>query len=251
MLEPARLRPNPCGGRAGRAHISVRYDTPFPAVRPNISSEENQMAVRREGVVKHFLPDRKFGFIVTGNVELHFHLNSIRRDWRGSVAHATTPGAPVTFIKRDSGPKAGADDVCGIFMEEQRTPLEDWREVSRVKEWNGRFGELTREGEDGGDPLFFHRNQIVEHNRNRIPFIEIGNLVYHGVGTLGFDRCGRPSWVATNIELYSDDEQDRLQRGLPAYEEPEPVVEPASELLTPVNRSKTIRELIEEKRRKC
>jgi cold shock CspA family protein len=213
--------------------------------------------MRREGVVWIYYPDKQFGFIeqsVSPNSpRLHFHLNAIQRDWRGSVSHATIGGAPVTFVKRTDRPdgRVDADDVRGVFIEERSTiPLSEHREVSKIHKWNGRFGELIRE--DGGDPLFFHKDSIVQ--QHRISEISVGDFVYHGVDTKGVDRRNRPNWVADNVQLYSRTEQSRLQQGLNAYDiEAEPiedatVVETPLELLTPENRKKTLWEIIQERR---
>lgn len=208
---------------------------------------------RKEGVVRIYYPDKQFGFIQQSESPnspcLHFHSNSIVRDWRGSVSHATTAGKPVTFVKRMNRPDGLADayDVRGIFIEEHSTtPLAEHREISKVHKWSGRFGELIRE--DGGDPLFFHKDSIVQ--QERISEIEVGDFVYHGIGVRGRDRCGHPNWAADYVELYSRAEQKRVQLGLPAYElddECDSAAEP-SDLLTLENRRKTLWEIMQEKR---
>jgi hypothetical protein len=84
--------------------------------------------------------------------------------------------------------------------------------------------------------------------------LRVGDYVYHGVGKRDDSR-----WHAVAIELFSAEEQERLQRGLPA-QEPEPEPQPAPlvaapeltqvSVLTPDKCNKTLLQLILERRMK-
>jgi hypothetical protein len=205
---------------------------------------------RFDGEITVYYPDDHWGFLRTQSGDrLFFHERDVRGDWRGSTAWVRIQGTPVTFTVKHKASKkysgqifAAADDVAPVFQDPPTESLETYREVSRVREWNGCFGNLTREC---GSVLFFHRSALIQ---GRPSDVKVGDFLYHGVRQREDGRFG-----ATAIQLYSHVEQDRLQRGLPAYEvEPEEEPESAvSELLTPANRNKTIHELIEEKRRAC
>lgn len=201
-----------------------------------------------EGLVERWFDrgNNGFGFLDSG---LFFSERDVVGSWCGSVAWAKIPGTPVTFSKRVSQSKKFpgqtpivAYNVTAGFPEEPSESLETYREVSRVREWNGRFGTLVREC---GNELFFHRDSIT--NENRIAQIQIGHFVYHGVN---IRENGK--WRAEPIELYNPEEQSRLQLGLPAYESTpitdEPVVE-TSLVLTPEFRSKSFLEIIKERKR--
>ncbi len=221
-------------------------------------SDSNQK--RFNGEIAVFYPDKGWGFLeVDPNVArksgggggLFYHERDVRGDWRGSAAWAKIPGTPVTFIKKlrnstkyPGQTLAAADDVAPVFDEPATEYLANLREVSKVHKWNGRFGELIREC---GSVLFLHATSVIQSER--LADLQIGDFVFHGISQREDGR-----WRATEIELYSRAEQQRLQQGLPAYEvEPEPELEPAvvdavSELLTPTNRNKTLLELIRERR---
>jgi cold shock CspA family protein len=193
---------------------------------------------RFEGEIGVFYPDKGWGFLtLDGGSGLFYHERDVRGDWRGSVARAKIPGTPVTFIKklRNSTKYPGqtlgaADDVAPVFDEPATEDLANLREVSKVHKWNGKFGELIREC---GSVLFFHATSVVQSER--LADLQIGDFVFHGISQREDGR-----WRASDIELYSRVEQQRLQQGLPAYEVAESVVEPASELLTPANRKKIV-----------
>jgi cold shock CspA family protein len=205
---------------------------------------------RFEGFVAVFYPDKFYGFITedlpgTHSSGIHFGTRDIRPDWRGSTTHAWTPGTPVSFLKISRPSKKGvgtwtsASDVCPIFTEEPRESLQTYRETSRVREWNGRFGELLRED---GDTIFFHKDDVRDQFEARLANIKVGDYVFHAVGQRDDDR-----WKATNIELFSEMEQTRLQQGLSA-QEPEPEPEPTSVLLSPGNCKRTLLELIQQRK---
>jgi cold shock CspA family protein len=209
---------------------------------------------RFEGEIGVFYPDKGWGFLSAdgGGSGLFYHERDVRGDWPGSTAWAKVPGTPITFTKKTTNSRkypgqtlVAADDVASVFPEEPATEdLANLREVSKVHKWNGKFGELIREC---GSVLFFHATSVVQSDR--LADLQIGDCVFHGISQREDGR-----WRASDIELYSREEQQRLQEGLPAYEveletiKAESVVEPASELLTPANGKKTLLELIQEKR---
>jgi len=225
---------------------------------------------RFEGFVAVFYPNKFYGFITqdlpgtTSSSGIYFGARDVQPDWRGSTAYAWTPGTPVSFqlVKRPSNKYNGnwvvADDVRPVFAEEPSESLETYGEISSVQTWNGRFGELLRED---GDVLFFHKNSVVDRFEGRLVNLSIGDFVYHGVGKRDDGR-----WCAIAIELFSETEQARLQRGLPAQEPesepepesafvlaPEPAVvthRPQSECLRPENKNRSLFELILERRKK-
>jgi hypothetical protein len=209
---------------------------------------------RFEGEIGVFYPDKSWGFLSAdgGGSRLFYHERDVRGDWRGSVAWAKIPGTPVNFTKKTTSSRkypgqtlVAAADVASVFVDDSAAEvLTVYREVSRVHKWNGRFGELIREC---GSILFCHATSVVQSER--LADLQIGDYVFHGISQREDGR-----WRAGDIELYSREEQQRLQEGLPAYEveletiKAASVVEPASELLTPANRKKTLLELIQEKR---
>src|SRR5215469_4740992 len=174
-----------------------------------------QEGKRHTGVVFSFDPIKRFGFIErSGGRRIHFHVNAVCRDWRGSCSHATTVGATVSFLKEvDQTGRPTAINVLGDFVEPQTESLDTYSEVSLVVAWDGLFGKLERP--TGGDHLFLHRDAIIS---NHDVGIEVGDFLFHGVRVRGEDRRGNPKWVADRVELYSDEEQARMQQGLPAYE---------------------------------
>jgi hypothetical protein len=184
-----------------------------------------------------FYPEKFSGFIThdapgtSSSAGIYFKASDVRPDWRGSTAHAWTPGTPVSFLlakhpsRKYNGTWTVADDVCPLFTDEPTESLETYGEISCVRTWNRCFGELLRED---GDVLFFHKNSVVDRFKHRLVNLSVGDYVYHGVGKRDDGR-----WHAVAIELFSEAEQARLQQGLPAQElepEPAPVAAPA---LTP------------------
>lgn len=207
---------------------------------------------RFEGFVAVFYPEKFSGFIThdapgtSGSAGIYFRAMDVRPDWKGSTAHAWIPGTPVSYllVKQPSRKYCGnwivADDVCPVFVEEQTESLETYGETSRIRSWNGCFGELQREC---GDTLFFHKASVLDRFKGRLVNLNVGDLVYHGVGKRDDGR-----WHAVGIELFSTAEQARLQQGLPAQEpEPEFKSEPAS-VLAPATCGLPLIEII--KRRK-
>jgi hypothetical protein len=147
---------------------------------------------RFEGFVAVFYPDRFYGFITTAlpgvgthAPGIHFGTRDIRPDWRGSTSYAWTPGTPISFfrVKRPSKKYSGgtwtsADDVCPLFVEEQNESLVTYGETSRIRTWNGRFGEIQREC---GDTLFFHRNSVADRFKHLLVNVNVGDFIYHRV----------------------------------------------------------------------
>jgi hypothetical protein len=207
---------------------------------------------RFEGFVAVFYPERFYGFITqdlpgtSSSSGIYFGAREIRPDWKGSTAHAWTPGTPVSYLlakqpsRKYKGTWTVADDVCPLFTEEPSESLETYGETSRIRSWNGCFGELQREC---GDTAFFHKNSVVDRFKGSLINLNVGDYVYHGVGRRDDGR-----WHAVALELFSAAEQARLQQGLPALEpelEPEPV-----SVLAPATRDKPMLQLVLERRNK-
>jgi hypothetical protein len=208
-----------------------------------------------------FYPEKFYGFLTTDQPGtgkepgIHFSARDCVPDWKGSTAHVwSVPGTPVTYriierpSKKYSSTWKSAIDVRPLFLEEPSESLKTYREVSWVKEWNGCYGLLAR---SCGDTLFIHRSQIQDQSKVRLFAIKVGDWIYHGAGKRDDER-----WHATNIELFSEAEQARLQRGLPAQEpepEPEPVPVPVAatpeftSVLAPATRNKPLIQLILER----
>jgi hypothetical protein len=219
--------------------------------RINVSDPKQK---RFEGFVQVFYPEKFYGFLSQSlpGAEchapgIHFGARNIVPDWKGSTSYAWAEGTPVSFvlIKRPSKKFNGAmwtsaDDVCPLFAEEPTESLETYAETSRVRSWNGRFGEFQREC---GDVLFFHRKSVADRFKHLLINLNVGDWVYHRVGKRDDKR-----WHAIDVELFSEAEQARLQQGLLA-QEPEPAVEPVPEILATQNRNKSIVRLIADRRR--
>jgi hypothetical protein len=170
---------------------------------------------RFDGTVAVFFADKGWGFLSLGHdARIFFHDRDVRGDWRGSTGWARIAATPVTFLKKKTSSRKhpgqtllAAADVAPVFEESATEDLSTYREVSRVREWNGVFGELVREC---GSILFFHKTSVIQ---GRAAGIQIGDFIFHGVSQRDDGR-----WRASAIQLYSTDEQQRLQQGLPAYE---------------------------------
>jgi hypothetical protein len=218
---------------------------------------------RFEGFVAVFYPEKASGFLTpdapgTGcSPGIYFKASDVRADWKGSTTHAWIPGTPVSYIRvnqpsrKYGGSWVVADDVCPLFTEEPSESLETYGETSRVLTWNRCFGELLR---DDGDHIFFHKNSVADQFKHHLVNLKVGDYLYHSVGKREDGR-----WHAVAIELFSDEEQDRLQQGLPAQEpelEPEPApLVAAPELtqdsvLTPATKNVPLLRLILERRKK-
>jgi hypothetical protein len=207
---------------------------------------------RFDGTVAVFFDGPGWGFLSIGqdsDSRLFFHVRDVRPDWRGSTSWVKVVGTPVTFTKKINSSRKfpgqklpAAADVAPVFVDDSAIEnLATYREVSRVRAWNGRFGELLR---DCGSTLFFHRSSVIQGSAADV---QINDYVYHAVSQREDGR-----WRASEIQLYSRDEQSRLQQGLPAYEieaEPDPIAPDATiEILSAANRKKTLLDLVQEKR---
>jgi hypothetical protein len=104
------------------------------------------------------------------------------------------------------------------------------------------------EREDGSQ-IFFHKNSVLPEYLDRFVELRVNDFVYHGV------ECNElGSWAAANVELFSCEENQKLQRG-ESLNGPESAVEteerfePELEtVLAPATRNRPLIELILEKR---
>jgi hypothetical protein len=213
---------------------------------------------RIDGFVRVFYHDKYYGFLSeTENGQgIHFNPRYAREDWKGCKCWLFVTGTPVRFGTEQNPSKkfpgvlwTSAIDIEPVFVDEDHESLETYSETSQVNMWNGRFGELRREC---GDELFFHKDSIAAGFEYLLHNLQIGDFVYHRVGQRA-DRDNGSSWHAVDIEIFSEAEQDRLRRGLPAQEpEVAPVAtapDPESVLVSSA-RGKTLFELVAERRTK-
>lgn len=222
---------------------------------------------RFEGFVAAFYPEKFHGFITqdlpgtSSGAGIYFRASDVRPDWKGSTAHAWIPDTPVSFLltkhpsRKYGGTWVVAHDVFPLFTEEPSESLETYGETSCVRSWNRCFGELLRQD---GDILFFHKNSVADRFKNHLINLNIGDWVYHRVHKRDDGR-----WCAVAIELFSEAEQARLQRGLSAQEpelepehEPQPVPQVAASALahtsalSPATKNVQILQLIREQKRR-
>jgi cold shock CspA family protein len=199
-----------------------------------------------QGMIFEWNHQRCFGFIRNEQGRnVFFQSDGIGRDWKQSRAwaHYSGPGLPVTFdVLFVNGRGERARNIEPVFPLEEEGPagLDGLREVSTVKKLFHDHGFVER---PCGDGLFFHKDHVVPEFAERWKFLREGMPLYHGVAL----RDGRP--LASCIELYSPEELVT-----PAEPEPEVLVSvpepaiPSIEILQPAFRSKTLLEIIEEKR---
>jgi hypothetical protein len=189
-----------------------------------------------EGVVDTWIADGKnYGFIsynASGRERRVFFPGvSIRLDSLGRRSQ----GALIRFRIADTV-------VHPVFQEEQSINLDGYREVSQVVRLHSdlKSGWLRRED---GSEIFFHRQEVVPDHLDRFESIRVSDRVYHGVCDIG-----QTKWRATFVEIFSREEQEKLQRGESLESEPEPEPEPepvpVDTVLAPSKRGKTIAELI-------
>jgi cold shock CspA family protein len=206
-----------------------------------------------QGVVKRWCTEKLFGFIsyvhCGRECEAFFTMHQVVADWKGSRGWAIVPNTPVNFefeegvspINKPNLPRPCAENIRAAFADPEEESLETYREVSRVKVWGDKgYGFLIR---PCGDEIFFHASWLVD--RSRSEEIKRGDFIYHGVECTGFAKTVEHPWDACCIELYSPEEQTRLQAGLPLEE---PIPETESELLQPEFRNVPLIEIV--KRRK-
>ena len=103
-----------------------------------------------------------------------------------------------------------------------------------------------------GDTIFFHKDSVGDRFKHLLISLNVGDYVYHRIGKRYDGR-----WKAIDVELFSEVEQARLQRGLPAQEpEPESESEPVlvaatpdpNSVLAPATRGKSLLQITLEKR---
>lgn len=219
-----------------------------------------------EGIVQNFNEEKNFGFIdyeeERGRCKPIFFLRDIKHcvpDEIGRIGDCAVPNTLVRFelAKEDhrGAVRAVARQICPVFREPFVGSVEEHREVSRVRTFlQARHGGFLQR--EDGSCLFFEREFAAALYRERFSFLNVGDYVWHGV-----ERETDGSWKANNLEFYSDEEQARLQAGLPlSNPEPEPQPEPVlatvvpvtyeSDLLAPANRKKTLLEIIKTKKEK-
>jgi len=145
-----------------------------------------------------------------------FPANSIRLDGMGCRGHSTFEGALVRFkidhVVHKGQHRVIAVDVHPVFREEEATvSLEDHCEVSQVTRINSGRCSLWMRREDGSE-IFLHKDKVLPEHLQRFREIQIGDFIYHGID----NRVDRDRWAATRAEIFSREEQTRLQQGLPA-----------------------------------
>ena len=220
-----------------------------------------------EGVVDTWVDGegKWYGFIayqVSGREQrIFFPAGSIRLDGMGRRGHSTYENALVRFkieqVVHKGQPRVIAVDVHPVFCEQEEATvsLEDHREVSQVQRINPPGFSVWMRREDGSE-MFLHKDKVVPEHLDRFMEIQVGDFVYHGIAMN--EKVDR--WGATCAEIFSREEQTRLQQGLPAQPEPEPEPEPVlvaatpesepvPEILAPNNKNKTLLQLVEMEKR--
>jgi hypothetical protein len=209
-----------------------------------------------EGVVDTWIGDgRNFGFITylsSGREQrIFFPGKSIRLDAIGCRNHRTFKGALVRFtideVFHKGQSRVIATDVHPVFQDQIATSINEHREVSEVVRINSGRQSVWLRREDGSE-IFFHKEQVVPEHFNRFENLRIADYVYHGV-----HNSGENKWRATFAEIFSREEQEKLQRGESLETEPALVAvstepEPVPEVLAPANRSKTFSQLALERK---
>ena len=202
---------------------------------------------RFEGETRSWNHERNFGFIDYDDrgyrKSIFYCGRNIRGNWCGSRSWAFDPRIPVSFTislgpnKTQTKNKEHAGDVAPIFQMSEPEDLAAYRETSELVSKTYDYGFLKR---PCGDVLFIHLNDVIEGFKSRWDLLEPGSPVFHGVR---FDE-GTQRWRSDYVELYSFEE---LQRFKSEELEPESV-EPVPEILSTANKSKTIAQLIAERR---
>jgi cold shock CspA family protein len=205
-----------------------------------------------EGIVDTWISDGKnYGFIVyqdSGREKrVFFHSRSIRLDALGRRGQATVEGALVRFridsVLHKGAQRVVATDVNPIFAEDLPVSLDDHREVSQITRINSSKNSAWLSRSDGSE-IFLHREQVLPEYFDLFQSLQVNDFVYHGV------RENEPGkWGATAVELFSADEQEKLQRGESLESELAPIVATNPEsVLDPSTRGKTLFDLIADKR---
>ncbi len=210
-----------------------------------------------EGLVDWFRPNQ-FGWIEYEESGRHQRIffcdGTIRADEIGRTSQCWVSGTPVRFrIQKDvRRGRVDAVDVHPIFCEPFVGDPKEHREISVVDRFIetdiGRLAGFLRR--ESGEDLYFGWKNIDPAFKNRRNVLRQGDPVFHGIRTHNNGK-----FEASNIQLYSRDEIDRMSKGLQPYElesEPAPqVAAPAlarDSVLDPATRNTPIIQLILEKR---
>jgi hypothetical protein len=221
----------------------------------------------RSGVVRMKLPDDKHCVIDYEDSGRSYSAFCIPRyciaDEIGQVQDIFVDGQVVSFDLKMRSHRGKlqqiADNVIPLFREQFIGNINAYREASTLDRWiiQGRNGFLRRA--NSFDVIYFESDPRNSYHRENMARLQIGDYVYHGVAPRLTNDQDRDKFIATNLVFYSDAEQGRFKQGDFRSDEPEPEPEalvsvPAqtfeSELLRPESRSKTLYELIQERRQK-
>jgi cold shock CspA family protein len=199
---------------------------------------------RKQGIVRSFNLEKNYGFIEHGGQgrdtrRFFYHGRNISPDGKGSKAHAFAVNTIVTFreARDETSGRERAVDVQGEWLDDD-VDLDTYREISQFRSWASGHGFIQR---PCGTQIHVSKAFVLSQYHDRLSEIHAFDYVYHGVG---FDEEGR--WCATQVELYSREDQEKLLRGeaLEPVEEATAVTATANGLLSPENRKKTLRDLI-------
>lgn len=207
-----------------------------------------------EGVVDKWCGG--FGFITYRSsgrdCRVFFHNGSIRPDEIGRTSPCWIEQTMVRFkiaqVVHRGKDRTVAVDVHPVFADEPLDCPRAHREVSSVVQISSSRNSLWLQRESG-EQIYLRVKHVVPQHVHRFQELREGDIVFHGV----VENAERDPvvWEATEAEIFSREENDRLRRGEsldPPPEEAEPEVEPVPEVLSPENKSKTIVQLIAERR---
>jgi len=148
-----------------------------------------------------------------------------------------------------------ATNVISHFREQFIGDINTHGEASTLERWlvPGRNGFLRRA--NGWDVIYFESDPKNSYHRDNMARLRIGDYVWHQVKPRPTNAQDRDKFIATNLVFYSDAEQERFKQGDFRSDEPELVPEsaplisdPTIEIFKPAFRSKTILEIISEKK---
>jgi hypothetical protein len=222
------------------------------------------------GVVSMRDPNLKYGVIKFENSGRSYSVLCLPRNCIpneiGEVGDVFVDGNLVTFETRtetyEGKTQQMAINVIPHFREQFVGDINTYGESSRLDRWivEGRSGLLRRA--NGWDVAYFETEARNAYHRAHMARLQIGDYVYHGVKPRQTNDRDRDKFIATNLIFYSDAEQERFKLGdfrTDAELDPEPEVLASVsalaiaaltiEILQPANRSKTLYELIQEKRK--
>lgn len=224
----------------------------------------------RSGVVRMNLPDDKHCVIDYADSGRSYSAFCIPRyciaDEIGQVQDIFVDGQVVSFDLKMRSHRGKlqqvADNVIPIFREQFIGDINTYGEASTLDRWiiRGRNGFLRRA--NGFDVIYFESEPNNSYHRQHMDRLQIGDYIYHGVKPRPTNEQDRDKFIATNLAFYSAAEQERFKLGdlrTDAELDPEPEVLASVsalaiaaltiEILQPANRSKTLYELIQEKRK--